>query len=204
MSDDVAGLMDALDLKCAHVLGISMGGMIAQEVALRHPGRVRGLILGCTHCGGRRAVRAEKEIGEIFSRYAYTGSVEAGMEMAGCLFTKQTMTERPEVVSRYRDVSSRFPVDPDVLKKQFKAIQCHDACGKVRAIRTPTLVITGGDDVLIPPENSKILADEIPEAKLEVIPGGGHQFIIEKEDVFNRKVIEFLTPLSLTKRSAAN
>ncbi len=197
MSEDTVGLMDALNIECAHVLGISMGGMIAQEVALRNPSRVNGLVLACTHCGGSHTIRSRKETAEIFSRFASTGSPEDGTKMAGCLFTQKTIRERPEIVSRYREVSSRFPVEPDVLSRQLQAIYGHETWKRLHEIKNPTLIITGGDDVLIPPENSRTLAERISGAKLEVISGCGHQLILEEDEVFNNRVIEFLTAVSL-------
>jgi len=195
MAGDTVGLMDAIGISRAHILGISMGGMIAQEIALTYPQRVRGLILACTHCGGDRAVRPAEEIARAFIEYIFTGSQEAAQNIPRCLFTERTLREAPEVVKRYQEISSRFPPTPDTMIRQWKAIQAHDTWEDLARVQAPTLVLSGSDDVLVPPENSKILADRIPNAQLQVIEGGGHQFLVEEADAFNRAVLEFLEAL---------
>jgi pimeloyl-ACP methyl ester carboxylesterase len=195
MADDTVGLMDALGIPRAHVLGISMGGMIAQEMALRHPRRVMGLVLACTHCGGSRFVPPSVQVGQLLADYAATGSPEAAARAAACLFTPTTLRNAPEIVERYTEVSRRFPVETGVLLRQYDAIRGHDAWGRLPRIQAPTLVITGDEDVLIPPENSRILAERIPGAVLRVIPGGGHQFMLEQAQAFNQAVVEFLEGL---------
>lgn len=195
MADDTVGLMDAIGISKAHILGISMGGMIAQEIALRYPQRVHGLILACTHCGGDRAVRPSQEIARIFVEYIFTGSQEAAQNTPKCLFTERTLREAPEVVERYQEVSRRFPPTADVMIRQWEAIPGHDTWAELRYVQAPTLVLSGSDDVLVPPENSKILAERIPNAQLQVIEGGGHQFLVEKADAFNQAVLEFLEAL---------
>ena len=195
MAGDTAGLMDAIGVSKAHILGISMGGMIAQEIALRYPQRVHGLVLACTHCGGDRAVRPSEEIARVFGEYIFTGSQEAAQNTPKCLFTERILREAPDVVKRYQEVSRRFPPAPDVMIRQWEAIQGHDTWGNLPRVQAPTLVLSGSDDVLVPPENSRILADRIPNAQLQVIEGGGHQFLVEKADAFNRAVLEFLEAL---------
>ena len=195
MCDDTAALLDALGVARAHVLGISMGGMIAQEMALNHPDRVRGLVLACTHCGGGKAVMPGKEVMEVFHRFSRTASQEDAVKVAGCLFTERTMNEHFDIVETYRRVSSAHPVSADVLTKQFDAIQGHDTWARLPRIKCPTLVLTGAEDVLIPPINSRILAERIPGARLEILPGCGHQMMLEQARLFNDKVFDFLGSL---------
>ena len=196
MSEDTEGLMEALGLGPAHVLGMSMGGMIAQVTALRYPDKVRGLVLACTHCGGERAVRASEEVTKIFAEYVMTGSEEAAAKTVACLFAEKTLKEAPEVAARYQAEAARFRPPLHVLMSQFQAVQGHDIWEDLIRIQAPTLVLTGGQDVLVPPENSKILAERIPNARLKVIDGGAHQFNIERPDEFNGAVIEFLEGLA--------
>lgn len=194
MAGDTVGLMDALGLPAAHILGISMGGMIAQEIALRHQQRVHGLVLGCTNCGGKRAIPPSDEVLTVLINYAGAGAREAG-GIAKILFTERTIRENPEVVERYQEVSEKFPPSPQTMGHQFEAIQGHDSWEELVRVESPTLVITGSEDILVPPENSTILADRIPGAHLQVIEGGAHQFILEEADGFNRAVLEFLDGL---------
>lgn len=195
MAEDTVGLMDALDLPMAHILGISMGGMIAQEIALRYQQRVHGLVLGCTNCGGRRAIPPSDEVLTLLIRYARTGARGDGRKIAKILFTERTIRNNSEVVERYQEMSEKFSPSPQIMAHQFEAIQGHDSWEELVRIGSPTLVITGSEDILVPPENSSILAARIPDARLHIIEGGAHQFILEKSDDFNKAVMEFLDGL---------
>ena len=196
MADDTVGLMDALGISRAHILALSMGGMIAQEIALKYPEKVESLVLACTHCGGKHAISASEEISAIFAEYITTGSREAARMASKCLFAEATLKGAPEVVQHYQEISARFPPTPDVLIRQWEAIKDHDTWDDLHNIQAPTLVLTGKEDVLIPPENSRILAEGIPNAQLQMIEGGGHQFLVEQAHAFNAAVLKFLTSLS--------
>jgi pimeloyl-ACP methyl ester carboxylesterase len=199
MADDTVGLMDSLGIRRAHILGISMGGMIAQEIALKHGQRVNGLTLACTHCGGKQAIPPDPDIIRDLSGSLFGGTEEAVQRGLRCLFSDGTIQQRPSVVQQYVEVSKRFPPAAQILIHQLKAIQGHDAWADLINIQNPTLVIVGSEDVLIPVENSKILAERIPNARLRVIEGGGHQFLIEQPNAFNKAVLDFL--LGLPKES---
>jgi len=196
MADDTIGLMDSLGFRRAHILGISMGGMIAQEIALKHGRRVNGLILSCTHCGGKQAIPPDPAVIRDLSGSLFGGTEEAVQKALRCLFSERTIQQNPSVVQRYGKVSKRFPPAHQTLINQLKAIQGHDTWEDLVKLQNPALVIAGNEDVLVPPENSKILAERIPNARLQVIEGGGHQFLIEEPDAFNNAVLEFLKYLS--------
>jgi 3-oxoadipate enol-lactonase len=192
MAQDVIGLLDELKIDRTHVFGLSMGGMIAQELAIRYPGRVNGLVLACTHCGGPHQISASAEVGSIFMEMIQTASDESKSRAATCLFHKETLEKRPEVARRYAEISLKWPVTANTLTKQWEAIAKHDAFERLPHIKSPTLVLTGDGDVLIPPENSKILAERIPGAELKIIPGGGHQVLVEQPAPCNAAILEFL------------
>ncbi len=192
MAADTAGLMDALEIKSAHVLGVSLGGMIAQEVAIRHPHRVRGLILAVTHCGGAQQIRAAADVTETLRRLVADGSMEARIKALEVFFAPLTIEERPRIVQDYADVSMRYPATPEILQRQMDAVAAHDTCDRLQRIAAATLVLTGAQDVLIPPANSELLAERIPRAELLVVPGGAHQVLIEQPQVCNQAVIAFL------------
>jgi 3-oxoadipate enol-lactonase len=196
MAQDTVGLMNGLNIPRAHILGISMGGMIAQEIAIRYPEKVHGLVLGCTHCGGKHVVPADEGIGRLFGEYILTGSEEAAGKTLKALFAEKTLREHPEIPGRYQDVSKRFPSSQKFLIRQLEAVQGHDSWEDLVKIKAPTLVLTGSEDVLVPPQNSRILAERIPQARLEVIKDGGHQFLVERADAFNQRVVNFLSTLS--------
>lgn len=196
MAADTAALMDAVGIKKAHVLGYSMGGMIAQEMALNYPKKVAGLILVATDCGISRRIKAKPEATRLFSEMIRLGTNEAKLAAAGCLFAKHTFDRKPEVIERYTEISQRFPPSQKMLAKQWAAVTQHDACSRLDHISSPTLAITGTEDVLIPPPNAALLAERIPDAQMISIDGGGHLFLIEHPRQFNDAVIAFLEGLS--------
>jgi pimeloyl-ACP methyl ester carboxylesterase len=195
MAEDTVLLMDALGIARAHILGISMGGMIAQEIALKFARRVHGLILACTYCGGAHAVQPSPDIIQDLAESLFGRTQEAIQKGVRALFTGHTIRSNPDVVRRYGDVSARFLPVEEFLTHQIKAIQKHDTWADLIGIAHPTLVITGSNDVLVPPENSKLLAERIPNARLRMIENGGHQFLIEEPDAFNKAVLDFLGAL---------
>jgi pimeloyl-ACP methyl ester carboxylesterase len=195
MAADTAALMEAVGIKKARVLGYSMGGMIAQELALAYSDKISGLILVATDCGAGLRIEAQPEYARLFTEMIRLGTNEAKTAAAGCLFAKQTFESRPDIIQRYAEVSLRFPAPQKTLERQWAAIDQHDACSRLQNITAPTLVITGSEDVLIPPENSRVMAERIPDAQLCSIDGGGHLFVVEQPQQFNEAVIDFLDGL---------
>jgi pimeloyl-ACP methyl ester carboxylesterase len=199
MAADTVALMEAVGIKKAHVLGYSMGGMTAQELALTYPAKISGLILVATDCGISLRIEARPEYSRLFTEMIRLGTNEAKTAAADCLFAKQTFESRPDIIQRYAEVSLRFPASRKTLERQWEAITRHDACGRLQNITAPTLVITGSEDVLIPPENSRALAERIPDAQLCLIDGGGHLFVVEQPQQFNEAVFGFLDGLAYGK-----
>jgi pimeloyl-ACP methyl ester carboxylesterase len=192
MAADTLGLMDALDLEQAYVMGLSMGGMIAQELAICHPNRIRGLVLVCTHCGGTEQVGPSAEVSALFKEMVFENTPEAKVKAASTLFDRQTLEHSPEIPAYYSQVSLKHPAKAEILMKQWQAVLQHDTFDRLPQITAPTLVITGTEDLLIPPRNSKILAEKIPRAELRIIPGGGHQVLIEQPALCNEAILDFL------------
>lgn len=192
MAGDTLGLLDALGLERPHIYGLSMGGMIAQELAINHPQRLSGLVLACTHPGGPRQVFPSAEVEALFKDMVYQATPEAKRAAAPTLFDPKTLENRPQVAAEYAEVSLRHPAGADILTRQWNAVLEHDTHDRLPRIKAPTLVLTGDADVLIPPGNSEILARRIPGAKLAVIPGGGHQILVEQPEPCNQAVLAFL------------
>lgn len=192
MAEDTMGLMDALGIDQAHVLGVSMGGMIAQEMAVRHPPRIKGLVLVVTHCGGTHQVAAEPALRQKLLHMVTDGSLEARANAIDAFFARRTIEERPHVVQRFAQVSMQHPAGPEILQRQMRAVAGHDTYHRLDRIVAPTLVLAGEEDALIPPVNSKILAEQIPSAELAMVPGGGHQVLVEQPQACNRAIIAFL------------
>lgn len=193
MADDAAGLLDALGIRRAHVLGISMGGMIAQELALRHSDRVERLILGCTHCGGADHLPTPPETTAVLTADTQGMTLEQVLRRNMALAFAPTWPERhPEEFQHWIRVRLAWPVSPDTWRHQFQAIAGHDTSRRLHQISHPTLVCTGDRDRVVPADNSRLLAERIPHARLEIFPGAGHLFFIEQADRFNDVVVEFL------------
>ncbi len=186
LAHDTITLMDALQIERAHILGLSMGGMIAQEMAIRHPHRVSGLILVVTHCGGTRQILAADEIRQKLERLVVLGDLDAWVQIMALFFANL------KIFQHYADASTKHPARNKILKRQWDAAAGHSTYDRLDRIKAPTLIITGKKDLLIPPVNSKILAQRIPDAELLEIPGGGHLILVEQPRAFNRAVIDFL------------
>jgi len=191
-ADDAAALLGALGIERAHILGASLGGFIAQELALTHPEIVERLVLVCTSFGGPHHVAAAPEIMRAFLSPEGLNTeerVRAGLPIA---FTTRFLAEHPDAIEDLVRRRLAHPVSEQTFLAQIHAAMAFDAESRVSAIRAPTLVITGDEDLLIPPENSRNLAARIPTARLAIIERAGHAVFIEQADVFNRIVVDFL------------
>ena len=192
MGDDAEALLRILGIARSHVLGVSLGGMIAQEVALRHPGLVEGLVLGCTGPGGKLSIRPTPEAMAAFT-LAKGEEREAELRrMLPFLYTDACIRERPEEIEGFLRRRLDHPTPPAGYLAQLSAAVTHDASSRLEKIRARTLVITGDADRLVNWENSLRLAGRIPGAKLVVLPGAPHRLFAETADAFNREVLQFL------------
>lgn len=192
LAEDAAALLGALGIKRAHILGASMGGFIAQELALMYPALVERLVLVCTSFGGPNHVPASPEIVHAFLSPEGLNTeerVRAGLSIA---FTPRFLAEHPDEVEDLVRRRLAHPVSESTFLAQIHAVMAFDVEDRISALQAPTLVITGDADILIPPENSRNLAARIPNARLHVIEGAGHAVFIEQADAFNRAVLEFL------------
>jgi pimeloyl-ACP methyl ester carboxylesterase len=189
MAQDVNNLLEAVNIQRTALLGISMGGMIAQEFAVAHQDKLSCLILGCTTFGGPEAIPPSREIlNAILAGPDADEKTRRLQEQA--LFCDDTIANRRDVITAYAEARGRFPIPQTSLALQAAALRGHDTANRLQQIQTPTLVITGTEDRLIPPENSRLIAERIPGATLQKLPGG-HLFMVEYPDAFNRTVIEF-------------
>ena len=191
LADDTAALMDQVGFSAAHILGVSMGGTIAQEIALRHPHKVVSLVLGCTTPGGPKAIRVG---GDSFAAAYSTrpmSAEERGRALAEAAFSRGYLAKHPEVISTLVEGRRQRPLDPVALGHRLKAIYMHDAYDRLSQIKCPTLVITGKDDALVPWENSRILAERIPGAELVLLEPAGHCFWLEQHDQSGKAILRF-------------
>ncbi|HEX2412902.1 MAG TPA: alpha/beta fold hydrolase [Solirubrobacteraceae bacterium] len=174
LADDAAGLLAALGVERAHVYGVSMGGMVAQEIALRHPQRVDRLILGCTSAGGLRAARPG------FRELA--GLVAEPDLRAAALFSSEFRRRHPERARRLLRPFRAHPTPRAGVVAQMAASALHDTCSLLGRIAAPTLVLHGERDQLVPVRNARALAERIPDAELAVVRGAGHAYALERPE----------------------
>ena len=192
MADDAAALLDRLHVGRAHLLGVSLGGMIAQQIALRHPARVDRLVLACTAPGGALSVRPPPEALAAFARDP-SEDLEAQIRRTlPYLYTERFRREMPEEVEAFVRRRLAAPAEPAGVAAQLAAAVGHDAGERLADIAAPTLVITGTADLLVPPENSRRIAERIPGSRLVLLPGAPHRLFAENAPAFNREVLGFL------------
>ncbi|HTG16257.1 MAG TPA: alpha/beta hydrolase, partial [Blastocatellia bacterium] len=189
MADDTAALLDALEVENAHVFGVSLGGMVAQEFVLRHPHKVKRLVLACTHAGPRTATRAPEWALQIFNESRDMPRAAALRYSIPLLFAKRTIEEQPELVEETLRVMARNNQPKPSYLLQLGAVMMHDTFDRLFEIKHATLVMTGTEDTLVDPANSRLISERIPGARLVEFPETGHVFFTEKPDDVNRVLI---------------
>jgi 3-oxoadipate enol-lactonase len=176
LARDAAGLLAALEVESAHVVGISMGGMVAQELALAHPERVRTLTLGCTYCGGPgSSLPAQRELGAAIM----SGDRERAVRTMWETNVSAGFAQDAEAYARFRAAAEEYSVAVAVMMEQLSAITGHDTSTRLGQLKMPTLVVHGTEDRIIPVENGRMVAGLIGGSRLEIWPDIGHLFFWE-------------------------
>jgi 3-oxoadipate enol-lactonase len=185
LAADAAGVLDRLSLPAAHVYGVSMGGMIAQELAIRFPDRVRGLVLGATTPGGPRAIRPT-----LAELRALAGDLRR--DRGAHLFSPAFRREHPAEARRLLAAFARHRPPPQGVVSQLLATVYHDTASRLGQIQAPTLVLHGDQDAMSPLANARVLAERIPDAELAVLPGAGHAYALEQPEASLRRLVDWL------------
>jgi 3-oxoadipate enol-lactonase len=176
LARDAAGLLRALEVESAHVMGISMGGMVAQELALHHPERVRTLTLGCTYCGGPgNSLPAQPELGAAIM----SGDRERAVRAMWETNVSQGFAQDADAYASFHAIGEQYSVAVAVMMEQLSAITHHDTSTRLGQLGMPTLVVHGTEDRIIPVENGRKVAELIPSSRLEIWPDIGHLFFWE-------------------------
>lgn len=176
LADDMAAVLDAAGVESAHAIGISFGGMIVQELALRHPARVASLLLASSYAasdawsGRMWEVRAG-----LLDKLGMADHFRTAMLF---LFSPRVFRTEPESLRRLEAAFAANPPNPVGYRRQLDYCAAHDARGRLKAIAAPTLVVTGGEDILATPFQGRDLAAEIPGALYREIPEAAHLFML--------------------------
>jgi pimeloyl-ACP methyl ester carboxylesterase len=191
MADDAAAVLDAAGVRRASVFGISMGGMIAIELALRHPQRVEKLALGCTHAGYWRSKKPNLSTAAMLGLASLLDNAVAPRRLAKFLTSEAHYDRDPEGFVAW--LKKTDPTHPLLAMRQMRAIIGHNARDRLAEIRAPTLILTGDTDLIVPAENSRYLAREIRGSRLIEYRGAGHCFPVERPEEVSAAIAEFFS-----------
>jgi pimeloyl-ACP methyl ester carboxylesterase len=188
---DICRVLDALGAERAHIVGLSMGGFVAQDFYARHPERVRSLTL-CDTSRGPRTEHSDEWVEEFLAlrrKPLLEGKTPADIAPK---VAETLMGSAATEATRARLVESLSALHAESYIKTLETVTRYHPILKLEEVAVPTLVIVGGDDRLTPPRASEVLAAAIPGARLEVLPGAGHLSNIEAPEAFNRLLEDFL------------
>lgn len=192
MANDACAVLDAVGAVKAHVLGISMGGMITQTLGLEHPERVRRLILMSTSFGGAESVGPEPAAIALFALGPLVPLAEQRRQTLRTITAPGFAEQNPELVERLVQDRVATPTKGRVFKAQLEAILQSDRSQRVTQLHAPTLVIHGTHDSLIPVDNGKLLVARIPGAELLLLPHCGHMPHVEQPVQLTQGILRFL------------
>lgn len=182
LAADALALLDALEVPAAHVLGFSMGGMVAQELALRAPERVSTLTLGATSAGGSQSKPTSGEVVQALTAAVLSGDRERVLQTGFGLVVSPAFAADPAHVAAFGEVARSYPAELSLLMAQQAAVVAHDAYGRLRELRVPTLVVHGTADRMLEHINGDLIASLVPGARLELLEGVGHLFYWEQPE----------------------
>lgn len=191
-ADDAAALIEALGLQSAIVYGSSMGGMVAQELTLRHPRRVRALILGCTTAGAVNGVPpAAETIQQMVRNQPLTGD-EASVAGWRLGYSEPYIAANYDAMLARSREARRHSAPPDSYMRQIAAAAKHDAWDRLHEIGCPVMILHGSNDVMIPPANAHLMKARIAHAELHILDGMGHGYNLEAQPEADALVLDFV------------
>jgi 3-oxoadipate enol-lactonase len=196
MAADIAAVLDHAKTPRAHIFGISMGGMIAQEFALAYPERTRGLVLGCTNCGASHSVPADPAaIANLIPAPGMDPLEQARRAFSvACGKAFLNSAAGQEILSQAIAEMGNYPITPmHTFMRQGQAIGSFDSFARLGQIKSPTLIIHGDDDSIVPYPNAEVLQGAIAGSKKHTLKAAGHMFFWEVPDEAARAACDFLS-----------
>lgn len=197
MASDVEAVLDAASVSSAHVLGLSMGGLIAQEFVVSRPDRVRSLVLAATHPGVSRAIPSA-DAAQVLA--AGTGKQSGELHEAVVPLTYAASTER-ERIDEDLAVRAHRPTSLEGYANQLLGMSTFDRYDDLAEVRVPTLVLHGEEDKLVPVDNARVLADAIPDSRLMILARASHQLFTDQEEAAAHAVLGFLDTVATGLRT---
>lgn len=192
MANDVAGLLDALNIAAINIVGLSLGGLVAQEFAINYPERVQKLVLLSTFPASDAWLTGINE--SWATLYATLSPIDYVKAVSPWLYTWRLYQNRPAFLQTLaqRRATNAHPQSIAAHTRQTMVGIQHNALGRLHLIQAATLVVVGADDILTPPRFSQVLAEKIPNAQLSLIPNSGHGGSVENPAEFNQAMLQFL------------
>jgi pimeloyl-ACP methyl ester carboxylesterase len=190
LANDAAGLLSALELDSVHVLGISMGGMVAQELALTHPHMIRTLTLGCSYCGGEGSSLTSQEVLQKLAGAAMSGDRERALRTAWEANVSEQVAEAGDLYEVFHQIGLKNAVAMEVILAQSQAISAHDTSTRLSSLHMPTMIVHGTEDQMLAVTNAYAIKSHLPDARLEILDGVGHLFFWELPDRSAELIIE--------------
>jgi 3-oxoadipate enol-lactonase len=182
LADDAANLLEALEIRSADMFGISMGGMIAQELALAHPEMIRTLTLGCTYCGGGGGVLTTEPVMQRLTEGMLSGDRERALRTAWEANVSEHAASNQDLYESFRLIGVEHAVALEVIMAQMQAITKHDTSERLASLDMPTLIVHGTEDQMLPVANAHVIHGHMPDAKLQILDGVGHLFFWEQPE----------------------
>jgi len=192
MADDTVGLLNILKIERAHILGISLGGMIAQEIAINYPDIIEKLVLCSTSAGGSKYVPPSKEILNLLTSDEEFSPEEVVERTIPLLFTEEYIKNNPDLINESKISIGKKSMPRFAFKRQFGAALSHSAGRRLKKLSIPTLVMHGKKDLLVPTKNAELLAGLIPNAKLQLFENTAHSLFTEETDKVLAALLDFL------------
>lgn len=190
-ADDAAVVLAAIGARQADIYATSMGGRVAQELALRSPHVVRRLVLACTSPGGPHAVERTDDVRRAL---AVTDAAARRAAMVDLFYTPAYVAARGGLAAIPDDLLGDPSMSAALQRRHLRVSAEHDAYDRLAGIQAPTLVLHGADDRMVPAVNAETIAGAIPGSVVEVVGDGRHGFFDERRDVVVPLVRDFLTP----------